>query len=59
LGGYLFDKWTAGAPFYIMAFLNLIALLAAITVILVDRIRLKVQPDEHEEEPLLQGPEIS
>jgi F0F1-type ATP synthase assembly protein I len=59
LGGYLFDKWTAGAPFFIMALLNLIALFATIIVILIDRSHPKAQLDDAEEEPLLQDPESS
>jgi hypothetical protein len=56
LGGYLFDVWTPGAPFFIMAILNVIALVAAILVILVDRKRPKIQlpdGDDDEANPLL------
>jgi hypothetical protein len=59
LGGYLFDKWTAGAPFYIMALLNLIALFTAIVVIVIDRTHPKIQLDDLEEEPLLHESDIS
>ena len=53
LGGYLFDTWTAGAPFYIMAILNGVALVAAVVVILMERWK-KVHPeDDGETEPLL------
>jgi predicted MFS family arabinose efflux permease len=53
LGGYLFDTWTAGAPFYIMAILNGVALIVAVVVILVERWN-KVPPeDEGETDPLL------
>jgi hypothetical protein len=53
LGGYLFDTWTAGAPFYIMAILNAVALIAAVVVILVERWN-KVPPeDEGKTDPLL------
>jgi F0F1-type ATP synthase assembly protein I len=57
LGGYLFDQWTAGAPFYIMAILNLIAFIAAIIVILIDRATPKIQLGDENEEPLLSDPE--
>jgi hypothetical protein len=57
LGGFLFDKWTAGAPFYIMAVLNLIAFIAAIIVILIDCATPKIQLGDEIEEPLLSDPE--
>jgi len=60
LGGYLFDVWTPGAPFFIMALLNVVALFAAITVIFVDRTRPKIQlpdGDEEDDSPLLADPE--
>jgi hypothetical protein len=54
LGGYLFDNWTPGAPFYIMAMLNIVALISAIAVILIDRSRPKIQlSDRIDEEPLI------
>lgn len=54
LGGFLFDKWTPGAPFYIMAILNIIALVAAIAVIIIDRNTPKIQLDDDlDREPLL------
>lgn len=53
LGGYLFDRWTAGAPFYIMALLNIIALVAAIIVILIDPLKPKQELTNDEEDPLL------
>ena len=56
LGGYLFDIWTAGAPFYIMALLNIIALVVAIIVILIDRTGPKRHLN-HEEDPLLSIPD--
>jgi len=37
----LFDKWTAGAPFYIMATLNAIALVAGLIIICVERRRVR------------------
>lgn len=61
LGGYLFDVWTPGAPFFIMALLNVVALVAAIIVILVDQKRPKIQlPDDEEEDdsPLLTDQEV-
>jgi hypothetical protein len=57
LGGYLFDRWTPGAPFYIMALLNAVALIAAVIVIFVDRERPKIQLPDGEEDPLLPGVE--
>jgi len=55
LGGFLFDKWTPGAPFYIMALLNVVALIASITVTIIDRNSPKIQlTDELDEEPLIQ-----
>jgi predicted MFS family arabinose efflux permease len=57
LGGYLFDKWTAGAPFYIMALLNIVAFIAAIVVILIDRATPKIQLGDDIDEPLLSDPE--
>jgi hypothetical protein len=59
LGGFLFDTWTAGAPFYIMALLNLIALFTAIVIIVIDRTHPKTQLDDLEEEPLLHESDIS
>jgi hypothetical protein len=54
LGGYLFDRWTAGAPFYIMAILNIVALFAAIIVMFMDRTKQKTEPiNDNENEPLL------
>jgi len=53
LGGFLFDSWTAGAPFYIMALLNIVALLAAVVVILVDRSKPKIRLPDDDEDPLL------
>jgi predicted MFS family arabinose efflux permease len=54
LGGYLFDRWTAGAPFYIMAILNIIALFAAIIVMFIDRAKQKPELiNDDENEPLL------
>ena len=53
LGGFLFDRWTAGAPFYIMALLNIVALLAAVVVILVDRSTPKIRLPDDDEDPLL------
>jgi hypothetical protein len=53
LGGYLFDTWTAGAPFYIMAILNGVALVAAVVVIVVERWNKAPPEDEGETDPLL------
>jgi len=53
LGGFLFDRWTAGAPFYIMALLNAVALIAAIIVILVDRTSPRIRLPDDDEDPLL------
>lgn len=53
LGGFLFDRWTAGAPFYIMALLNIVALLAAAAVILVERSTPKIRLPDDDEDPLL------
>ena len=56
MGGYLFDKWTPGSPFYIMATLNGIALVAALIIIWVERGRVRgaVEVNEAgERDPLL------
>ena len=59
LGGFLFDKWTPGAPFYIMALLNVIALLAAIIILLIDNQKSKFQISNDEEDPLLSHPDTA
>ena len=56
MGGYLFDKWTAGAPFYIMAILNAIALVAGVIIIWIERRRVRGPVeviDAGETDPLL------
>ena len=53
LGGYLFDKWTPAAPFYIMAIFNGVALLAGVVVILIDRRTSKIRLPDGEQEPLV------
>jgi hypothetical protein len=58
LGGYLFDHWTAGAPFYIMGLFNVVALLAALGVILLQRTATKVQTEDPEQSPLLSGTNV-
>lgn len=32
LGGYLFDKWSKGAPFYLMAIFNAVLLVASVAI---------------------------
>ena len=52
----MFDKWTAGAPFYIMAILNAIALVAGVIIIWIERRRVRGPVeviDAGETDPLL------
>ena len=59
VGGVLFDRWSAGAPFYIMAMLNCVAVFAAAGVMLVERrggrIKLEESIQPGEEDGLLEN----
>ena len=58
LGGYLFDKWTPGAPFYIIVLLNIVALIATIIVMVVEQTRSKTQfIGNDERDPLISNPD--
>jgi hypothetical protein len=52
LGGFLFDKVSPGAPFYIMALLNLLALVSAVIVILIDMRAPKISLEDLEYETI-------
>lgn len=49
----MFDKWAAGAPFYVMAMLNGVALVTGLVVTLAARRTAHQREDDEEVEPLL------